>query len=76
MCCSKVTKLCYTYCVWVVICGSMYFSNGRMNVDVPIALQSKSLSLPSLSDRIGGYAGDRAGDRIYSDSQIFRFGAI
>lgn len=60
----------------VVLCDRMYFSKGSMNVDVPIALQSRGLFLPSLSDRIGGYADDRAGDRIYSDSQIFRFGAI
>lgn len=67
----KMTKLCYAYCVWVVFYGSIYFSKGSMNVDVPIALQSRGLFLPSLYDRIGGKTGDRVGG--WNNTLIHRF---
>lgn len=66
---NEKNALCLLFLV--VFCDKMYFSKGSLNVDVPIALQSRGLSLPSLYDRIGGKTGDRVGG--WNNTLIHRF---
>lgn len=56
----------------VAFCAKIYFSKRNMKFEVSlIALQSRGLSLPSLSDRIGGKTGDRVGG--WNNTLIHRF---